>query len=48
MVIEIIGDAIREYPRAHRCEDWKYGLDDLDFEDFASELATYIAQKLEG
>lgn len=44
----LIAKAIRDYPATTPRGDWKYGLDDLDFEDFVPELADHIMKAITG
>lgn len=44
----LIAKAIREYPATISRGDWKYGLDDLDFEDFVPDLADHIMAVITG
>jgi hypothetical protein len=43
---QVIEEAIRSYPASIGRKDWKYGLDDLDFEDFVPELSQHILTAL--
>lgn len=47
VVIQVIEKAIRDFPVEANYSNFTYGLDDLDYQEFVSEFAAFLANRME-